>query len=84
MPFSKMADTSETRMKFIKHAIDYLRQYKLDGLDLDWEYPACRGSPLTDKTKFTALVTVGILKKPDLETPLFNTYSPPPPPPPLQ
>ncbi|GFR70212.1 chitinase-3 [Elysia marginata] len=38
-PFSAMAATARGRAEFIRSTIDYLRRYKFDGLDLDWEYP---------------------------------------------
>ena len=37
--FSDVAFTDSTRKIFAKSAVDFLKKYKLDGIDLDWEYP---------------------------------------------
>lgn len=41
--FSDMALTEETRDIFVKSVIAFLEEYRLDGLDIDWEYPALPG-----------------------------------------
>jgi chitinase len=40
--FSKLAASSTNRQKFIASANAWISQYKVDGIDIDWEYP---GSP---------------------------------------
>ncbi|XP_067687454.1 uncharacterized protein [Haliotis asinina] len=55
-PFTDMVKTPEGRKSFIEQSVQYLRAHNFDGIDLDWEYPANRGSPADDKKKFSLLV----------------------------
>jgi chitinase len=58
--FSDLSLTSETRKQFVESAIDILRRYNLDGLDVDWEYPGMPGAGNTfrpeDTHNFTLLL----------------------------
>jgi chitinase len=58
--FSDVALTAESRRVFIESAMDFLKLYDLDGLDVDWEYPGMvgAGNPFRgdDKQNFTLLM----------------------------
>ena len=58
--FSDAAFTPESRKKFVQSVMVFLRQYDLDGLDVDWEYPASKGAGnrfrSEDKRNFTLLL----------------------------
>jgi chitinase len=58
--FSDAALTDDSREKFARSAIDLVRRYALDGIDLDWEYPGQPGPGIkyrpTDKENFTLLL----------------------------
>lgn len=38
--FSDMVGSAETRSSFITSAIEWMKAYNFDGIDIDWEYPA--------------------------------------------
>ena len=56
--FSDAVVTSEAREVFAGSAVDFMLRHKLDGIDLDWEYPGQAGAGNTfreeDKQNFTA------------------------------
>ena len=58
--FSDAALTTESRTGFGKSAIELMQKYKLDGIDLDWEYPGQIGEDNgfrpEDKQNFTLLL----------------------------
>ncbi len=41
--FSDAVLTTDSRKKFAKTSVDIVAEYDLDGVDIDWEYPAQRG-----------------------------------------
>ena len=47
--FSNMVKDEKNMVKFVKTSIEYLKKWKFDGLDLDFEYPGIdwRGSDPT-------------------------------------
>lgn len=58
--FSDAVLTEESRKIFIESAIDMIEKYRLDGLDIDWEYPTSDEAGIKarpeDKENFTALM----------------------------
>jgi chitinase len=58
--FSEMSRTPENRAKFVASVVSFIKKYKLDGLDIDWEYPGMKGigNPFIpeDKENFSSLM----------------------------
>ncbi|KAL1132510.1 hypothetical protein AAG570_010465 [Ranatra chinensis] len=55
--FSTIVADEDRRSAFVKNAIQFLRMYNFDGVDLVWQYPAFReGSSPGDKQNFGKLV----------------------------
>lgn len=58
--FSDMASTPEGRERFIKSTFEFVEKYQLDGVDIDWEYPAIpaagTGARPEDTQNFTLLL----------------------------
>jgi len=62
-PCSQAFSTAEGRLKFAKSVKEVSDYFKVDGLDLDWEYPAIEGLPghlyqPVDKPNFTELIKI--------------------------
>ncbi|MFZ0396124.1 MAG: glycoside hydrolase family 18 protein [Terracidiphilus sp.] len=59
--FSDVSLTRQSRARFIDSVMDFLAQHDLDGLDVDWEYPAQPGAGnkyrAADKKNYTLLLS---------------------------
>ncbi|MGD0831161.1 MAG: glycoside hydrolase family 18 protein [Terracidiphilus sp.] len=58
--FTDIALTKESRAVFIASAVDFITRHQLDGLDIDWEFPALPGATYNyrpeDKQNYTLLL----------------------------
>ena len=58
--FSEMAATPETRLAFARDCREVVRKYRLDGIDIDWEYPTSDAAGISaspdDTENFTLLM----------------------------
>lgn len=58
--FSEMADDSLLRKSFVADCNRVVKEYNLDGIDLDWEYPTSSAAGISsspnDKDNFTSLI----------------------------
>ncbi|MES2457031.1 MAG: glycoside hydrolase family 18 protein [Bacteroidota bacterium] len=64
--FSEMAGTDENRKKFAEDCLRVLKDFKLDGIDIDWEYPTSNAAKISsspDDTKNYTLLMQEIRNK---------------------
>jgi len=58
--FSDAALTQESRKVFADSAIDFMKRYEFDGIDIDWEYPCSSAAGIVarpeDKRNFTLML----------------------------
>lgn len=54
--YSQMAADRTKRQNFIQSTLKFMKEYKFDGLDLDWEYPGKNGGQSYDKANFVTLL----------------------------
>ncbi|KAK2577217.1 hypothetical protein KPH14_003365 [Odynerus spinipes] len=54
--YSALVSDMNRRRTFINSVVNFLKKYKFDGLDLDWEFPGQRGGNPEDKKNFALLV----------------------------
>lgn len=54
--YSQMANTDNSRKQFAKNAVEFVKKYNFDGLDIDWEYPGQRGGNQYDVKNYIELL----------------------------
>ena len=77
--FSDMAATAEGRKKFVQSTIAMIEKYQLDGIDIDWEYPALDWAEIDareiDTQTFTLLMKELREKMDELDRPQLLTFA---------
>jgi chitinase len=64
--FSEMASNDENRKKFAEDCLRVVKEFKLDGIDIDWEYPTSNAAKISnspDDTKNYTLMMQEIRRK---------------------
>ena len=57
--FSAAASSDQSRKDFVSSCVSFMKQYKFDGIDIDWEYPVSGGlfgGTAADKQNYTSLL----------------------------
>ncbi|XP_066603348.1 chitotriosidase-1-like [Prorops nasuta] len=54
--YSEVVSNPDTRAKFVENVVVFLKKYKFDGFDIDWEYPNQRGGKPSDIENYVALL----------------------------
>ena len=56
--FSTIAESAEKRQRFAESCADLVRTYRIDGIDIDWEYPGnkAQNGKAADRENFTLLL----------------------------
>ena len=56
--FSSIAESAEKRRRFAESCADLVRTYRIDGIDIDWEYPGNKAQKgkAADRENFTLLL----------------------------
>jgi GH18 family chitinase len=74
--FPKIAANDVTRQKFADECCRLIQKYKIDGVDIDWEYPgyAEHGGTPADKENFTKLISDIRQNLDDLTKKTYKTY----------
>lgn len=52
-PFRRIISSEKNRVAFVNSSLSFMKQWKLDGLDIDWEYP-----DVQDRENFTQIIKV--------------------------
>jgi len=56
--FSDMAETEESREKFAESTLRFVEEYRLDGIDMDWEYPGLEAAGIKHRPEDTQRFTL--------------------------
>ncbi|HMI01968.1 MAG TPA: glycoside hydrolase family 18 protein [Pedobacter sp.] len=56
--FSEMAATAENRKKFAEDCLRVVNEFKLDGIDIDWEYPTSNAAKISSSPDDTQNYTL--------------------------
>ena len=54
--WSSMAANSVSRNTFVQSCLQFIEENKLNGIDIDWEYPNSPGNQVEDKDNFVLLL----------------------------